>query len=113
MAAVQYSDGTWIYCSGTLISQTIFLTALIAATKAKPCGSPSTPPTKQVMTSIRARSGPILCTRSPQNDPHDIAVVVLDRPVKNIAPALSAQTGALSSCRPTRNSPPSATAPTS
>src|SRR4028119_1067858 len=23
----QYSDGTWIYCSGTLISPTVFLTA--------------------------------------------------------------------------------------
>ena len=27
VAATQYSDGTWIYCSGTLISPTVFLTA--------------------------------------------------------------------------------------
>src|SRR3954449_917485 len=25
--ATQFSDGTWIYCSGTLISPTVFLTA--------------------------------------------------------------------------------------
>src|SRR6266516_169729 len=27
VAATQYSDGTWLYCSGTLISPTVFLTA--------------------------------------------------------------------------------------
>src|ERR671932_2519628 len=27
VAATAYSDGTWIYCSGTLISPTVFLTA--------------------------------------------------------------------------------------
>src|SRR5947208_16362412 len=27
VAAQAYSDGTWIYCSGTLISPTVFLTA--------------------------------------------------------------------------------------
>src|SRR5215213_4996855 len=27
VAAEAYSDGTWIYCSGTLISPTVFLTA--------------------------------------------------------------------------------------
>src|SRR5215217_7993344 len=27
VAAHAYSDGTWIYCSGTLISPTVFLTA--------------------------------------------------------------------------------------
>src|ERR671920_1904417 len=27
VAPVAYSDGTWLYCSGTLISPTVFLTA--------------------------------------------------------------------------------------
>ena len=27
VAATAYSDGTWLYCSGTLISPTVFLTA--------------------------------------------------------------------------------------
>jgi hypothetical protein len=27
VAAAQYPDGTWLYCSGTLISPTVFLTA--------------------------------------------------------------------------------------
>ena len=27
VAAQAYSDGTWIYCSGTLVSPTVFLTA--------------------------------------------------------------------------------------
>jgi hypothetical protein len=27
VSPTQYSDGTWLYCSGTLISPTVFLTA--------------------------------------------------------------------------------------
>src|SRR6476469_552419 len=27
VAATQYSDGTWLYCSGTLVSPTVFVTA--------------------------------------------------------------------------------------
>ena len=29
VSPTQYSDGTWLYCSGTLISPTVFLTALM------------------------------------------------------------------------------------
>ena len=27
VSPTQYSDGTWLYCSGTLVSPTVFLTA--------------------------------------------------------------------------------------
>ena len=96
MAAVQYSDGTWLYCSGTLISQTIFLTAAH-------CGDDGEAVRVTFDTAYQAgddihsgtfRADP-LYTQS-QSDPHDIAVVVLDRPVKNITPALLPQLGALS-----------------
>ena len=96
VAAVQYSDGTWTYCSGTLISETIFLTAAH-------CGDEGEAVRVTFDTAYQAgddihsgtfRADP-LYTQS-QNDPHDIAVVVFDRPVKKIAPALLPKLGALS-----------------
>ena len=96
VAAVQYSDGTWIYCSGTLISETIFLTAAH-------CGDEGEAVRVTFDTAYQAgddihsgtfRADP-LYTQS-QNDPHDIAVVVFDRPVKKITPALLPKLGALS-----------------
>ena len=33
VAATQYSDGTWLYCSGTLISPTVVLTAAHCGTE--------------------------------------------------------------------------------
>ena len=96
VAAVQYSDGTWTYCAGTLISETVFLTAAH-------CGDEGEAVRVTFDTDYQAgddihsgtfRADP-LYTQS-QNDPHDIAVVVFDRPVKKIAPALLPKLGALS-----------------
>ena len=94
--AVQFSDGTWLYCSGTLIAPTIFLTAAH-------CGDQGERVRVSFDTAYQAgdavysgtfRADP-LYTQS-QSDPHDIAVVVLDRPVKHITPASLPKEGALS-----------------
>jgi secreted trypsin-like serine protease len=94
--AVQYSDGTWLYCSGTLISPTIFLTAAH-------CGDQGERVRVTFDTAYQAgdavysgtfRADPLYSQS--QSDPHDIAVVVLDRPVKHIAPAPLPKQGALS-----------------
>lgn len=93
----QYSDGTWLYCSGTLISPTVFLTAAH-------CGDEGT--------SVRVTFDPAYqdgdktyagtfhadpAYPGPSSDAHDIAVVVLDKPIKGITPATLPGAGSLSS----------------
>jgi hypothetical protein len=83
-----YSDGTWAYCSGTLISPTVFVTAAH-------CGDPGQA-TARVSFSSAYQAGDKTYTGryipdpeygGPQSDPHDIAVVVFDRPIRGITPA--------------------------
>jgi secreted trypsin-like serine protease len=87
VADTQYSDGTWIYCSGTLISPTVFLTAAHCADDGQRVRV--TFDTAYV-DGDKTYSGTFhadpLYNQS-QSDPHDIAVVVLDKPVKGITPA--------------------------
>jgi secreted trypsin-like serine protease len=90
-----YSDGTWLYCSGTLISPTVFLTAAH-------CGEGG--PVRVTFDSAyedgdKVYSGTFHGDPSynqSQSDPHDIAVVVLDKAVK-IAPARLPAANSLSS----------------
>jgi secreted trypsin-like serine protease len=93
----QYSDGTWIYCSGTLISPTVFLTAAH-------CGDANG---ERVVVTFdtdyvagdKTYAGTFYGDRlydQAQSDPHDIAVVVLDKAVKGIAPARLPAAGSLS-----------------
>jgi V8-like Glu-specific endopeptidase len=83
-----FSDGTWAYCSGTLISPTVFVTAAH-------CGDPGQS-TARVSFASHYQTGDTLYVgryvpdprfRHVQSDPYDIAVVVFTAPVPKIAPA--------------------------
>jgi hypothetical protein len=90
-----YSDGTWLYCSGTLISPTVVLTAAhcdagtsrvrVTFSSAYRDGDPTYSGTFHADPAYGQA----------QSDPHDIAVVVLDKPVKGISPAALPGAGAL------------------
>jgi secreted trypsin-like serine protease len=95
--ATQYSDGTWLYCTGTLISPTIVLTAAH-------CDDDGARTRVTFDTAYEAgdvvykgtfRGDPAY--NATQSDPHDIAVVVLDKAVKGIAPAKLPKAGSLAS----------------
>ncbi len=97
VSPTQYADGTWLYCSGTLIAPTVFLTAAH-------CGEDG----EAVAVTFdadyeagdRTYSGTFEADPlypGPTSDPHDLAVVVLDRPVRGIEPAELPEAGSLSS----------------
>src|SRR3954468_10878479 len=82
VASQAYSDGTWIYCSGTLIAPKVFLTAAH-------CGEAS--PQVRVTFSSAYKDGDPVYTGTfhadpaygkSTSDPHDIAVVTLDKAPK-------------------------------
>jgi secreted trypsin-like serine protease len=95
VSPTQYSDGTWIYCSGTLISPTVFLTAAHCADDGERVA---------VTFDTDYEAGDRLyygtfeadpLYNQSQSDPHDIAVVVLDKAVRGITPALLPQADSL------------------
>jgi len=91
----QYSDGTWLYCSGTLVAPAVFLTAAH-------CGDDNG---RVVVTFDMAyTAGDITYLGTfhadplypgPTSDMHDVAVVVLDAPITGIAPAHLPAAGSL------------------
>src|ERR1044072_4025367 len=92
-----FSDGTWLYCSGTLISPTVFLTAAH-------CDIGSARVTVTFDAAYQDGDKTFVGTwhADPQyghdeSDPHDLAVVVFDKPIKGITPALLPAAGSLSS----------------
>lgn len=96
VSPTQYSDGTWLYCSGTLISPTVFLTAAH-------CGEDGERVAISFDTAYEDgdkvyrgtfQADPLYNQR--QNNPHDIAVVVLTQPIEGIAPAALPEAGSLS-----------------
>jgi V8-like Glu-specific endopeptidase len=91
-----YSDGTWIYCSGTLVSPTVFLTAAHCdeggTGRVRVTFSPAYKDgDKTYSGSFHADSA----YPGPTSDPHDVAVVVLDKAVKDITPARLPAAGSL------------------
>src|SRR3954451_5996169 len=95
VSPTQYADGTWIYCSGTLLSPTVFLTAAH-------CGDDGERFAVTFDTAYQAGDKVYSGTfesdpryDQAQSDPPDIAVVVLDKPVKAITPALLPGAGSL------------------
>src|SRR6185436_14753967 len=96
VAPVAYSDGTWIYCSGTLISPTVFLTAAHcaeASDRVRVTFDSAYTDGDKVYTGTF--HGDPLYNQS-QSDTHDIAVVVLDKAVRGITPAQLPKAGSLS-----------------
>src|SRR4051812_2638733 len=95
VASKAYSDGTWTYCSGTLISPTVFLTAAHCedGSKVRVTFSSAYKPGDKTYTGTW-HADPAY--NQSQSDPHDIAVVVFDKPVKGIAPAVLPKAGSLS-----------------
>lgn len=97
VAAEAYSDGTWLYCSGTLIAPTIFLTAAH-------CGDSAVERVRVTFDDAyvdgdKVYSGTFHANpayTSKQDDPNDLAVVVFDRPIKGITPARLPAAGSLS-----------------
>jgi Trypsin len=97
LAQQAFSDGTWEECTGTLISARIFLTA-------EHCDEGvSRVEVTFASTFDRATSTTYWGTwhgdpayDQAQSDPHDLAVVVLDKAVKGITPALLPAAGSLS-----------------
>ena len=86
VAAQAYSDGTWIYCSGTLVTPTVFVTAAHCAEGARVRVTFSS----AYQDGDKAYAGtwhadPLYSQT--QSDPHDLAVVVLDKAVTGITPA--------------------------
>jgi secreted trypsin-like serine protease len=96
VSPTQYSDGTWIYCSGTLISPTVFLTAAHCGEDGERVAVTFDPAYEAGDTVYFGTFEADPLYTHAQNDPHDIAVVVLDDPVEGIIPALLPEADSLS-----------------
>jgi V8-like Glu-specific endopeptidase len=88
VASTQYPDGTWIYCSGTLISPTVFLTAAHCAEDGELVGVTFDPAYEAGDKVYYGTFEADPLYNQSQSDPHDIAVVVFDKPIRGITPAL-------------------------
>jgi Trypsin len=96
LAQHAFSDGTWEECSGTLISPTVFLTAAH-------CDEGVSRVAITFDSTYNAKTGTTYWGtwhadpdyNQAQGDPHDLAVVVLDKAVKGITPARLPKLGQL------------------
>jgi secreted trypsin-like serine protease len=94
VADQQFSDGTWTYCSGTLVSPRVFVTAAHCGEGARVRVTFDS----AYVDGDKTYAGTF--TADPQysqvqSDPHDLAVVVLDKAVTGITPAVLPRAGSL------------------
>jgi Trypsin len=95
VASTAYSDGTWIYCSGTLISPTVFLTAAHCDEGTSRVRVTFSSAYQDGDTTYAGTFHADPAYDQAQSDPHDVAVVVLDKPVKGLTPARLPAAGSL------------------
>ena len=83
----QFSSGQYPYCSGTLISPTVFVTAAHCdlGTTRVTVTFDSSPTERSKLYAGTFHAHPDYTYR--QDDPHDLAVVVLDKPMSGVVPA--------------------------
>jgi len=96
VSSTQYSDGTWLYCSGTLISPTVFLTAAHCGTDGEQVGVTFDSDYEEGDKVYYGTFYADPLYPGPSSDSHDIAVVVFDTAVKGITPALLPEADSLS-----------------
>jgi V8-like Glu-specific endopeptidase len=96
VSPTQYSDGTWLYCSGTLISPTVFLTAAHCAEDGERVGVTFDPAYEDGDKVYYGTFEADPLYPGSSSDSHDIAVVVFDRAIKGITPARLPEAGSLS-----------------
>jgi hypothetical protein len=98
LAPQAFSDGTWEECTGTLISPTVFLTA-------EHCDEGLTTVKVTFDSTYNSATGTTYSGTwhgdpdysKNQGDPHDLAVVVLDKPVTGVTPSRLPALGQLDS----------------
>src|SRR5829696_7497143 len=88
VSPTQYSDGTWLSCSGTLISPTVFLTAAHCGEEGEQVGVTFDPAYEDGDKVYYGTFHADAAYPGSSSDSHDIAVVVFDRAIKGITPAL-------------------------
>jgi hypothetical protein len=99
LAPHAYSDGTWETCTGTLISPTVFLTAAHCEGDARVAVTFDSSYDAKTGTAYWGTWHADPAYKQAQSDPHDLAVIVLDKPVKGIAPARLPSLGQLDSLK--------------
>jgi len=92
----QYSDGTWLYCTGTLISPTVFLTAAHCDEGTARVTVTFDPAYQDGDKTYSGTWHADPLYGHDQSDTHDIAVVVFDKPISGITPAKLPTAGSLS-----------------
>src|SRR3954447_7119670 len=96
LAQQAFSDGTWAECSGTLIAPRVFLTAAHCdegVSRVEVTFDSSYDPATGTTYAGTWHADPAF--DKAQSDPHDIAVVVLDRAVRGLTPARLPAAGSL------------------